>query len=649
MAFKRQESLRRTRLAFSIFSITSALALTSIGVVNAADAPGTKGPIGTTGKTTTGVTGPVKGSTPTKLKSDIIVINAPVKKVVGQSGAQGSKGLTGAQGPQGEQGPEGEEGMVGPQGPEGLQGIQGIQGIQGPVGPQGERGIAGAKGEKGDTGPQGPPGIDGKTIIIEGKGGGAQGPTGPQGPKGDKGEKGDPGTSCVAPCTKGADGITPTITVDPTIKTGAAAVSVEETNNNYKFTFTLPDSGNGISADNVDPTECSGATPISVGLKFTTKIAPICAAIPSGLIGPVKSVIITDCASREKVVGLKLTEGALGVDCEEDLTSGSSTSLRISKTSSSNYDSDQECSSGEAIKGLKFSTGILSFYCSSVGSSGNNNSDDEYNHDDGDYGRFGDGNPNTKVSLAFAGLLGPTLASNFTCGVGQFANTLTQDASSNFGIDCSIVSFSASSSNTTISTSTSGSVSFSGGKFNLVIPSGIIGSTLKINSDKDSCGLTEKVSGLTLNNSKELEVTCATDDVTPITSATATPLPAGALPTASISSKKLTLGIPAGAQGQRGEQGLPGSKGDDGKDGTSGVTPVISVNSTISPGTPSVAVSTPSANNYRFTFTLPTVPVGYDEKYACFKSNGEVTISNAKYGSKECSGTQYKILLDSSP
>ena len=68
MAFKRQESLRRTRLAFSIFSITFALALTSIGIVNAADAPGTKGPIGTTGKTTTGVTGPVKGSTPTKSK-----------------------------------------------------------------------------------------------------------------------------------------------------------------------------------------------------------------------------------------------------------------------------------------------------------------------------------------------------------------------------------------------------------------------------------------------------------------------------------------------------------------------------------------------------------------------------------------------------
>ena len=113
-----------------------------------------KGPIGVSGKTT-GTTGPVKGTSTTKLKSDIIVINAPVKKV---TGATGAKGLTGAQGPAGPAGPEGQEGMVGPQGPEGLQGIQGIQGIQGPVGPQGPqgpKGDTGAQGPKGDAGPAG--------------------------------------------------------------------------------------------------------------------------------------------------------------------------------------------------------------------------------------------------------------------------------------------------------------------------------------------------------------------------------------------------------------------------------------------------------------------------------------------------------------
>ena len=111
----------------------------------------------------------------------------------------------------------------------------------------------------------------------------------------------------------------------------------------------------------------------------------------------------------------------------------------------------------------------------------------------------------------------------------------------------------------------------------------------------------------------------------------------------------LSLQNIVGPTGPTGPQGIQGTKGNDGAAGKDGVTPVISVTSTISNGTPSVAVSTPSANNYRFTFTLPTVPVGYDEKYACFKSNGEVTISNSKYSSNSCSGTQYKILLDSSP
>ena len=172
-----------------------------------------------------------------------------------------------------------------------------------------------------------------------------------------------------------------------------------------------------------------------------------------------------------------------------------------------------------------------------------------------------------------------------------------------------------------------------------------------------------------------LKVVCDPDETASISTVRVSSLSPSASPTVSWSSstKTLSFGIPigatgpagptgpqgvkgdtgstgpAGATGPTGPQGIQGAKGNDGAAGKDGVTPVISVNSTISPGTPSVAVSTPSANNYRFTFTLPTVPVGYDEKYACFKSNGEVTISNTKYGSKECSGTQYKILLDSSP
>jgi hypothetical protein len=67
------------------------------------------------------------------------------------------------------------------------------------------------------------------------------------------------------------------------------------------------------------------------------------------------------------------------------------------------------------------------------------------------------------------------------------------------------------------------------------------------------------------------------------------------------------------------------------------------VNSSISNGSPGVVVSTPSPNNYRFTFTLPTVPSGYDEKFVCFKSNGEIELISSRTSS--CSGTRYKMLL----
>ena len=203
--------------------------------------------------------------------------------------------------------------------------------------------------------------------------------------------------------------------------------------------------------------------------------------------------------------------------------------------------------------------------------------------------------------------------------------------------------FSFSGSSVSIATGSPASVSYRNSVFSIVIPSGILGSTITLDSNNDKCDETEKVSGLTLV-SNVLKVVCDTDETAPISTVTASPTSAGSSPSVSwnSSSKRLTFVIPSGPPGS------PGSPGSPGPPGTPGVTPVISVNSTISPGAPSVAVSA-SANNYRFTFTLPSIPVGYDEKFACFKSNGEVTISNTKYGSKECSGTQYKILLDSSP
>jgi hypothetical protein len=617
--------------------------LLSFAVSQAADAPGTKGPIGTTGKTTTGVTGPVKGTTPSKLKSDIIVINAPVKKV---SGAQGVPGTAGAQGPQGLQGPEGEEGMVGPQGPEGLQGIQGIQGIQGPIGPQGPQGVAGvagSKGEKGDTGPQGPAGPPGRDgVSTGGGGGGAQGPSGPNGLSAYELAKqnGFTGTvqewlaSLVGPSGSSSGNGVPGPTGSPGAKgdkgdTGATAYELAKLNG---YTGTVQEwlaslvgpsgssSGNGVPG----PTGSPGPKGDKGDTGSTGLQGPI------GLTGP---------------PGPKGDTGAAGKDGIDSLT------ISLS-TKSSDFSSSQECLSGDVVKGLKYADGKLSFLCDSVGSSNGSDSESSYNS----------GGSISSNSVSTTKCSGST---GFANGLSYVSDKLTITCTStmpNFGDDA------------VVNGTSGGRIAYDGSNFTLTIPAGVLGSTTTLDPSNDQCDGTEKVSGLTLVNNV-LKVVCDPDETTSISTVRVSSLSPSASPTVSWSSstKTLSFGIPigatgpagptgsqgvkgdtgstgpAGATGPTGPQGIQGAKGNDGAAGKDGVTPVISVNSTINNGTPSVALSTPSANNYRFTFTLPTVPVGYDEKYACFKSNGEVTISNSKYSSNNCSGTQYKILLDSSP
>ena len=544
-----------SRRYLSIVALIVTYSLFSFAISQAADAPGTKGPIGTTGKTTPGVTGPVKGTTPSKLKSDIIVINAPVKKV---SGAKGSTGSTGAQGPQGLQGPqgeEGEEGMVGPQGPEGLQGIQGIQGIQGPVGPQGERGIAGAKGEKGDTGPQGPPGIDGKTIITEGTGGGS----------------------------KGDDGITPTISVDETVNTGPAAVSVTKSGNDYKFRFTLPSPGTGgnflgglkfvtPTPDDTSNFEKCSSGAIS-GLKWSeSTLNFICSAITGGTLTPeqvdtqiAKAISglqtkISDpspgtysgggCALGTAVRRLTLLSGTLTYECGISslfVSSGGSDFSKLSvekETSSSKFEDSEECSSGQAVRGLAFNDdGELSFLCESVGSNGSSS-------------------PMPLPTFSFSG-----------------------------------------SSSVSITTGSPASVSYKESKFSIVIPSGILGSTITLDSNNDVCYETEKVSGLTLV-SNVLKVVCDTDETAPISTVTASPTTAGSTPSVSwnSSSKRLTFVIPAGAKGDKGDTGPPGPAGS-------------------------------------------SIPTGYSAFDVCY-DDGEFKILEKR--SSSCSGTKYKMLLGSS-
>jgi hypothetical protein len=102
------------------------------------------------------------------------------------------------------------------------------------VGSSSGKGEKGEKGEKGDTGAAGTTGAKGDT--------GAQGIQGIQGIQGLKGDTGLTGaTGSVGPTgAAGINGTTPTISVNSSITSGTASVSVIKTSADYKFTFTLP-------------------------------------------------------------------------------------------------------------------------------------------------------------------------------------------------------------------------------------------------------------------------------------------------------------------------------------------------------------------------------------------------------------------------
>ena len=118
----------------------------------------------------------------------------------------------------------------------------------------------------------------------------------------------------------------------------------------------------------------------------------------------------------------------------------------------------------------------------------------------------------------------------------------------------------------------------------------------------------------------------------------------GSTPTVSLVSKKLTFVLPLGATGATGPAGPTGPTGAAGADG---ISPTISVNSTINNGTAAVSVAK-TANDYKFTFTLPTIPTGYTEKYVCISSRDQ-SMTLLSSSSSSCSGTKNKILLDTSP
>jgi len=257
--------------------------------------------------------------------------------------------------------------------------------------------------------------------------------------------------------------------------------------------------------------------------------------------------------------------------------------------------------------------------------------------------------------LAVAGLLGPVLAANSDCSAGQFATGLNQDASGNFGVNCASptsmplpnFTFSGSSSVVSVTTGPSAAVSYNGTKFSIVIPSGILGSTISLgNSD---CSSTDKVSQITLN-SGVLSVVCTSDETSSISSVVAVPGSPGSSPSASWSSsaKRLTLTIPSGEQGQRGSTGPSGSPGRDGDDGSDGKTPVIAVNPTIGTGSPRMAVVTTSPSGtptYTFTLTLPAIPTGYQEMDVCVKKSDGTMYLRTSCPSPTSSYNAYTVLV----
>jgi len=130
----------------------------------------------------------------------------------------------------------------------------------------------------------------------------------------------------------------------------------------------------------------------------------------------------------------------------------------------------------------------------------------------------------------------------------------------------------------------------------------------------------------------------------------------GSTPTVTLSSKKLTFVLPLGAtgatgsagtngtngsQGIQGLTGLTGLTGPTGPAGAAGITPTISVTSTIASGTAGVTV-VKTSNDYKFTFTLPSIPTGYIEKDVCVSDN-QITLTTRTYCS---SGTHYTMLLN---
>jgi hypothetical protein len=310
--------------------------------------------------------------------------------------------------------------------------------------------------------------------------------------------------------------------VEATIATGSASVSVAKTDNDYKFSFTLP----------------------------------------AGVIGPIKSLsnVLTCDPNTKKVSGLTLSgSGELGVRCSDD------------------DDDDESNDSGGSLS----SNSVSATQCS--GSTG------------------------------------------FANGLSYVSNKLTITCTSkmpNFSDDA------------IVNGTSGGRLAYDGSNFTVTIPAGVLGSTIKLDSNY-KCDDDEKVSGLTLAGTK-LGVECESDVVT---GASVTMGLVGSAPTVELKSRSLNFKLPLGATGDRGIQGPAG-------------TITLGTVTTGEAGSSVIITNSGTASAATLNFTIPrgatgatgsSTPSGFDATYVCIKS-GQITVLSGS--GSNCSGTKYRMLLD---
>jgi len=317
-------------------------------------------------------------------------------------------------------------------------------------------------------------------------------------------------------------------------------------------------------------------------------------SFPAGVIGPVKSVVEADCTGTNKVIGLKLISGELGVDCGADLSGGTSTLTTKKIESSSGFDS-LECDQGDVVKGLKFYGSELRFLCDSAGSSYGDDDDKDSSSKTGPAGPVGPAGVAATIRVGTV----TTVASNIDAGVAN-------------------------------------SGSSSAAVFNFTIPRGATGSQGS-KGDKGDTGLQGPTgisgagySGVTSDSNLTIGTGSRTFTIT-AGSAFATGQRVRAASTASptnymegivtISGTSMTMTSDAiGGSGNfrawtistAGNVGAPGATGSQGPAGPAG----------------------------------PSTPTGYTAFDVCY-DDGEFKI--LEKSSSSCSGKKYKMLLDSTP